>query len=41
LDLHDPSLVVASAHPSNACRKSMGSEYKPIPWDTIARLWQT
>ena len=39
-DLHDPSLVVASIHDTNACPKNLGSGYTPILWEVIERLWQ-
>jgi hypothetical protein len=39
-DLSDPTLVVASVHPTNACKKSLGTEYTPEPWETIQKLWQ-
>lgn len=40
LDLFDSTLVVASIHGNNACRKNLSSEYKPEPWETIKKLWQ-
>jgi len=38
-DLSDPSLVVATIHSTNACKKSLGIEYQPEPWETIEKLW--
>ena len=37
-DLNDPALVVATIHPTNACRKVLGREYRPIEWETIRAL---
>jgi len=37
-DLADPNLVVAAVHSSNACRKTLGHEYKPTPWTTIESI---
>jgi glycosyltransferase involved in cell wall biosynthesis len=37
-DLNDPTLIVASVHPNNACKKSLGREYAPVPWATVAGL---
>jgi glycosyltransferase involved in cell wall biosynthesis len=34
-DLKDPTLVIASAHGTNACKKSLGGGYTPVPWETI------
>jgi len=37
-DLNDPALVCASVHDTNACRKALGNEYKPVSWGTIKAL---
>ncbi len=37
-DLNDASLVVASVHPANACRKTLGNEYRPVPWAVVAGM---
>lgn len=37
-DLHDPSLVVASIHGSNACAKHIGRDYASVPWTAIQQL---
>jgi glycosyltransferase involved in cell wall biosynthesis len=34
-DLKEPSLVVAAVHPSNACRKALGSDYSPVPYEIV------
>jgi glycosyltransferase involved in cell wall biosynthesis len=38
IDLYDPTLVVASVHPNNACRKSLGQENIPVNWEIIKAL---
>jgi glycosyltransferase involved in cell wall biosynthesis len=38
LDLKDPSLIVASVHATNACRKTLGREYTRMPWETIVQV---
>ena len=38
LDLKDPALVIAAVHPANACKKALGSEYRPVPWETVKGL---
>jgi hypothetical protein len=38
LDLHDPTLVVAAVHPTNACKKALGSEYRPVQWEIVKGL---
>jgi glycosyltransferase involved in cell wall biosynthesis len=35
LDLNDPNLIIASIHSTNASKKSLGKEYKPVPWETV------
>jgi glycosyltransferase involved in cell wall biosynthesis len=40
LDLHDPALVIAASHTTNACKKTLTNGYTPVPWETIQRLWQ-
>ena len=37
-DLNDPALLVASIHPTNAARKTLGVEYAPEPWKTVKDL---
>lgn len=38
LDLNDPTLVVSSVHPNNACRKTLGREYAQQPWALIQQV---
>ena len=39
VDLFEAGLVVASIHAANAGRKTLDSDYKPEPWETIQKLW--